>query len=74
MKSKLAGLPILAAIACASITLGGPPAATAAALAYQEGGWVRLENRWRSGQVIHVETGFTSGRCAGWLAQRDVGH
>lgn len=67
MKSKLAVLPLLAAIACASVTLGGLPATTSAAMAYQQGGWVRLENRWRSGQVIHVETALTAGAApAGW--------
>lgn len=66
MKIRSTGLPILAAMMCACATLGGPAALTAVADAYQSG-WVRLESRWRPGQVIHVENGLTAGSApAGW--------
>jgi len=68
MKSKLAGLPILAAIAGTSVALGVAPATTHAAMAHmQESAWVRIESRWRPGQFIHVENGLASGAIQpGW--------
>jgi len=68
MRKTWIGLAMAAGIACLPATPAvTAEAATGAAPKLMQGGFVRIENRWRPGQFINVEHGLTSGPAQrGW--------
>ena len=68
MKKTVIGLAMLAGVAGLPVIPTAPAeAATSAASKLLQGGYVRIESRWRPGQFINVENALTSGPAPrGW--------